>query len=215
MPQLELVRPIEQDFEAPPARPDHNVIARIVPPKSKVLDVGCGDGALLHLLARERGVRGRGLELDQTKVNACVSRGLSVVQGDADRDLAAFPSASFEYVILSHTLQTLKRPREALKQAARVGEHVIVSINNAAHWQNRFALMTGGRVRNGKSAAWAEAGVLHPMSVRDFSDLARDLGLVIERGVPLSGGHHGAPFAKTLWRANWFAQQAVFQVAWR
>lgn len=215
MPQLELVRPIEIDVEAPAARADHAVIGRIVPARAKVLDIGCGDGALLHLLARERGVRGRGLELDQARVNACVTRGLSVVQGDADRDLAAFPSASFEYVILSHTLQVLKRPREALKQAARVGEHVIVSIDNAAHWKSRFALMTGGRVRASKGTTWGDASVLHPMSVRDFSDLARELGLVIERGVPLSGGHHGAPFAKTLWRANWFAQQAIFQVAWR
>lgn len=212
MAALELVHPAELDFDAPSARIDHATIARLVKPKSKVLEIGCDDGALLQVLARERSVRARGLELDQKKVNACVARGFSVVQGDADTMLGDFPSGAFDYVILSHTLQTLKRPREALKHAARIGEHVIVSIENAAHWRARFALI-GGRVRPARKAAFGEGEILHACSARDFVELARALGLALERGVPVSADHAGAPFAKTLWRANWFAEQVIFQVA--
>lgn len=211
MPQLALVTPLEIEVGKPEPRPEHEVIGRLVKAKTKVLDVGCGDGALLHLLARERGAKVRGLDIDQARVNACVSHGLSVVQGDADRDFADFPSASFDYVILSQTLQTLKRPSIALRHAARIGEHVIVSVVNAAHWKTRFALVSSGRLR-AKGVPWNET-VQHPCSVRDFVSLARSLGLTLERGVPMSGGRAGAPFAKTLWRANWFAEAVVFQVA--
>jgi methionine biosynthesis protein MetW len=210
MPQLALIESAEPDFDAPVARADHAAIARLVRPKAKVLEIGCGDGALLNLLARERGAKVRGLELNQHHVNTCVSHGLSVVQGDADRELSVFPSGGFDYVILSRTLQTLKQPRAALQHAARIGGHVIVSIANAAYWRSRVALMTKGKVRGPK---WDATDILHPSSVRDFVDMARDLGLTLERGVPISNGHAGAPFAKTLWRANWFAEDVVFQVA--
>ena len=200
MAQLELVHPA-QDAALEP-RPDHFAISLMVREGARVLDVGCGDGALISLLTRERAAKARGLEIDQSKVNACVSRGLSVVQADAERDLAEYPSGAFDYVILSHTLQSLRRPHAALKQAARVGERVIASVANAAHWRARLALL-GGSVLN-------EERVMHAMSLRDFAAMARDLRLSLERATPLSAGNPGAPFAKTLWRANWFAEEAVF-----
>jgi methionine biosynthesis protein MetW len=205
MPQLELVHPAPLDLEAKAPRGDHAVIAQLVSEGARVLDVGCGEGALMRLLARECGARARGMELDPAKVHACVSRGLSVVQGDAERDLEHFPSAAFDYIIFSHTLLHLRRPLAALKTAARVGERVIVSFDNAGHWRSRMRLMFEGRL-----SRWGDAA---PASVRDFAEAAREMRLAVERAVPLSRGHAGAPFAKTLWRPNWFAEQAVFLLA--
>ncbi|MBC7768602.1 MAG: methyltransferase domain-containing protein [Phycisphaerales bacterium] len=201
MAQLELVHPAPLDLAAEP-RADHNVIAQLVSEGARVLDVGCGDGALIGLLTRACSARVRGLEIDPIKVHGCVARGLSVVQGDAERDLEAFPSGAFDYVIFSQALMKLQRPQQALKIAARVGERVIVSINNAGHWRARTRHMFKGRL-----AHWADDA---PCTVRDFADMARGLRLTVERAVPLSGGHAGAPFAKTLWRANLFSEQAVF-----
>lgn len=207
MAQLELVHPAPIDFDAPlSARGDHNVIAHMVSEGARVLDIGSGDGALISLLTRECGARARGLEIDPAKVHACVKRGLSVVQGDADHDLTAFPSASFEYVVFSRTLQRLRDPEAALREAARIGERVIVTIANSGHWSGRFELMFGGRIAKARRGR----EILHPMSVRDFVALARGLRMSVERALPLARNKPGAPFAKVLWRANWFAEEAVF-----
>lgn len=214
MAQLELVHaaPLDLDIKAPP-RGDHAAIARMVDDGSSVLDVGSGDGALITLLTRECHARARGLERDKIKVRACVARGLSVVQGDAETDLADFPSASFNYVVLSHTFLSLAKPRDVLRQAGRVGERVIVSIVNAAYWRRRFALAASGRAPVVRGAAWSDGDAQRACSVRDFAKLAREMRFGIESALPLSNGRPGAPFAKTLWRANMFAEEAVFLLA--
>ena len=198
-----------------PARPDHAIIAAMVRQGARVLDIGCGDGALLCLLARERGVRGRGLDLSQANINACVAKGLAAVQGDAERELADFPDAGFDIVILAQTIQSLRRPRAVLKQAARIGARIVVSFANYGHWRARLGLLTQGRVTPppGLTARWCEADNIHPCSIRDFAELARDMRLGVERAIPLSRGHPGAPFASSRWRANWFADEAVFLLA--
>lgn len=210
MAQLELVHPapLQLDAKAPP-RADYAVIARMVDDGASVLDVGCGDGALIALLGRECGARARGLERDKAKVRACVNRGLAVVQGDAATDLREFPSGAFNYVVFSHTLLALSRPREALREAGRVGERVIVSVANAGYLGRRFGLALSGRMHEG----WADGEIERACSVRDFAALARELRFSIETAVPLSKGKAGAPFAKTLWRANLFAEEAVFLLA--
>ena len=119
MAQLELIHPSPLELTNAEPRGDHQVIARMVSDGARVLDIGCGDGALMQMLARECGARVRGLEIDPNKAHRCVVRGLSVVQGDAERDLSEFPSGAFQYVVLSRTLQELRRPQAALKQAAR------------------------------------------------------------------------------------------------
>jgi methionine biosynthesis protein MetW len=214
MAQLELVHaaPLDLDVKAPP-RGDHAVIARMVDDGKSVLDVGAGDGTLITLLTRECGARVRGLEKDKAKVRGCVGRGLSVVQGDAEIDLADFPSASFNYVVLSHTLLSLARPREALRQAGRVGERVIVSIVNASYWRRRYALAWNGRAPVVRGATWADGEPQRACSVRDFAQFVREMRFGIETAVPLTNSRPGAPFAKTLWRANMFAEEAVFLLA--
>lgn len=195
-------------------RADYEVISALVREGARVLDVGCGDGVLLQKLQAEKQVRGRGMELSQAGVNACVAKGLSVVQGDADRDLHFFPDRAFDYVILSKTIQAVHRPAEVLAELARIGDRVIVSLPNFGHWSTRFSLLFGGRMPVNPSlpASWHETGNIHLCTVRDFAELCGSLGLVVERGVPISGGNAGSPFAKTLWRANWFAEDVVFSL---
>ncbi len=205
MPHLDLVRRVDANTPAPPARADHQVIAHLVTEGASVLDIGCGDGALIALLTRERRARARGFEMDAAKAQACVQRGLAVVQGDAERDLDAFPSASFDYVVMSRALQRLKRPQAALKQAARIGERVIVSVVNSGHWRTRLRLL-GGRFAG---SDWG-GELMHPCTLRDLAEAARNVRLHTERAVPISAGQPGAPFANSLWRANLLAEEAVF-----
>ncbi len=196
-------------------RADHGAIAAFVTPGASVLDIGCGDGALLAHLAQARSCDGRGLELSQAGVNACVARGLCVVQGDADRDLAFYPDKGFDFAILSHTIQEVRDPFRVLTELARVGRKVIVSFPNVGHWRARWAFFAGGRAPSapGSAAAWHDRRASRPCTVRDFAALTKELGLKIERAAPIARGVAGPPFAEVLWRANWFAEEVVCLLA--
>src|SRR5947209_18460002 len=127
-------------------RRDLRLIAEMIEPGARVLDIGCGDGALLAYLVRHKGVDGRGMELSQSGVNACVGHGLSVIQGDADRDLAAYPTGAFDVVVLSQTLQATRQPRKVLETLVRIGRRAIVSFPNFGFWRIRLGLLLTGRM---------------------------------------------------------------------
>jgi len=188
-------------------RPDLALIAAHVAPGSRVLDVGCGDGALMAVLRDTRQVDARGLELDQHNVAECVSRGLSVIQGDADTDLGYYPDGGFDYAILSQTLQTTKRPDLVLDELLRVGRKAFVSFPNFAHWRVRASLLWSGRmpVTRLLPIAWYETPNIHHVTVRDFRNLVADKGYRVEGEWFLSGDSQISPAA-----AAWRAEHAVF-----
>ena len=188
-------------------RPDLAVIAQNVAPGSRVLDVGCGDGALMAALRDRSGVDARGLELNPANVAAAVGRGLSVVQGDADTDLADYPDQSFDYAILSQTLQTTMRPHVVLDELLRIGRRAFVSFPNFAHWRVRVSLLWGGRmpVTRLLPLAWYETPNIHHVTIDDFRAFVRERGLTVEGAWFLSGGSPAKPAA-----ANFFAEHAVF-----
>ncbi|MFM7610905.1 MAG: FAD-dependent oxidoreductase [Alphaproteobacteria bacterium] len=127
-------------------RLDLRLISEMISHDARVLDIGCGDGALIEYLAREKRADARGIEIDMAQVTKVVSAGLAVIHGDADNDLAFYPDGAFDYVVLSRTLQAVEKPREVLRQLLRIGRHAIVSFPNFGHWQMRWRLLWGGRI---------------------------------------------------------------------
>ena len=187
-------------------RPDLAVIAANVAPGSRVLDVGCGDGTLIAAL-RDKGVDARGLEIDPANVTAAIARGQSVVQGDANRDLADYPGDAFDYAILSQTLQTTERPDRIVGELLRIAPRAFVSFPNFAHWRIRLALLWGGRmpVTRLLPVAWYETPNIHHVTVRDFRAFAAERGIRVEQAWFLSGDRLTSPAA-----AGWRAEHAVF-----
>ncbi len=187
-------------------RSDLAAIAQVVPAGARVLDIGCGDGALLAALRDTKQVAGRGIELSAANVAEAVARGLSVVQGDADTDLADYPDNAFDFVILSDTLQAMRAPAAVLRELLRIGQRAVVSFPNFAHWRVRGSILFGGRmpVTPTLPVSWHETSNIHLCSVDDFRALAGELGLRVEQSHFLSGGHEVRAFA------NLRAERAMF-----
>lgn len=190
-------------------RPDLAIIADAVPSSARVLDVGCGDGELMEAL-RDKGVDARGLEIDPANVTAAIARGQSVVQGDANRDLADYPDNAFDYAILSQTLQTTERPDLVVGELLRIAPRAFVSFPNFAHWRVRLALLWGGRmpVTRLLPVAWYETPNIHHVTVSDFRDLIGAKGIGIEAAWYLSGDKPTSDAA-----ASWRAEHAIFLIA--
>ena len=159
-------------------RPDLALIARTVRPGARLLDVGCGDGALMAVLRDRAQADARGLEIDPSNVAAAVGRGLSVVQGDADTDLRYYPDASFDYAILSQTLQTTRRPDLVVEELLRIATQAFVSFPNFAHWRGRISLLWGGRmpVTRLLPDRWYDTLNIHHVTVDDFRALVKERG---------------------------------------
>lgn len=188
-------------------RPDLAIIAENIDDNRRVLDVGCGDGALMAALKQKPGMDLRGLEIEPSNVATAVARGLSVVQGDADTDLGYYPDACFDYAILSQTLQTTRRPDLILTELLRIAGRAFVSFPNFAHWRIRLSLAIGGRMPVTKliPERWYDTPNIHHLTVDDFRALVKERGWTVEKRWFLNKGRETNPA-----NANLFAEHAVF-----
>jgi methionine biosynthesis protein MetW len=196
-------------------RPDLAIIAEMIPAGTRVLDVGCGEGELLEYLAAEKNVDARGIELSQQNVNACVARGLSVVQGDADADLSEYPSQVFDIVILSQTIQATRAPRTVLTHLLRIGKRTIVSFPNFGHWRVRFSLLVNGRMPHTAALGyvWYDTPNIHLCTISDFTALVREAGGTMERAIALSEEGRTHAMQPDAWGPNLFAEGAIFMLS--
>jgi len=193
-------------------RLDLRLIAEMIPTGAKVLDIGCGDGALIEYLTREKGADARGIEIDMAEATRAVAAGLAVIHGDADADLAHYPDGAFDYVVLSRTLQAVERPREVLRQMLRIGSHAVVSFPNFGHWQMRWRLLSTGRMPDTDTwnRPWYETPNIHPCTILDFVALCETDGYAVDGWLAVDERGLRAPWRRGLRLANLFGEQALF-----
>lgn len=193
-------------------RLDQRLIAEMVKPGTRVLDVGSGDGALIGHLFRERQCDARGIEINMREVTRSVAHGLPVVHGDADNDLVHYPDGAFDYVVLQRTLQAVERPREVLRQMLRIGRHAIVSFPNFGHWRLRLQLLLTGRMPMTSvwSTPWYETPNVHPCTICDFLALCEEEGYTVLQWMAVDEDGSRAPWRRSVRLANLFGEQALF-----
>ncbi len=193
-------------------RVDLQLIAGMIEPHSRVLDVGCGDGTFLDYLVHFHHVDGRGIELSMDGVKASITAGLSVIQGDADTDLKDYPDNAFDYVVLSQTLQAMVQPKVVLSHLLRIGKRAIVSFPNFAHWRARLYLGILGKMPVSKTLPyqWYDTPNIHLCTIRDFVALCRELDIVIETQKILDAEGHVRQVGPWLFSANLLGEQAVY-----
>ncbi len=196
----------------PAIRVDQQLIARMVPIGSRVLEIGCNNGDLLVYLTEARQVRGHGLEISLKGVQQCLAKGLSVIQGDADRDLVDYPDNAFDCVILSQTIQATGAPHEVLAQLARISGRLIISFPNFAYWRVRWQLMKTGKmpVNSFLSYQWYDTPNIHLCTIKDFVELVQKQGLKVSKLISLSNSGQALPQWYPRKLSNWMAEQAVF-----
>jgi methionine biosynthesis protein MetW len=195
-------------FVAKNMRLDLALIAGMIRPGSRVLDIGCGDGTLIERLYQEKGCDARGIEIDMVQVTQAVAHGLPVMHGDADTDLAHYPDHAFDYVVLSRTLQAVEQPRLVLAQMLRIGTRAVVSFPNFGHWQ----LLWTGRMPMTPtwSRYWYETPNIHPCTIRDFFALCEEENYVVEQWLAADDEGRRGPWRRAPMLANMFGEQGLF-----
>jgi methionine biosynthesis protein MetW len=182
-------------------------IMKHVPVGSRVLDLGCGDGRLLEILRDVHQCRAQGVELDPREITACIDRGVPVIQGDLDRGLPEFPDDSFDYAVLSQTLQQLKFPKRVLEEILRVARRALVVVPNFGYWKGRLQFIRGrAPVTQALPYEWYNTPNLHFMSMYDFRDLVQRLGIRIIKELPIIRGRA----VDRAWAANLRAESALY-----
>ena len=193
---------------------EFKVIADLLPNNSRVLDVGCGDGSLMNLLVKEKNIETRGLELDQNNVQDCLNKGLTVIQGDAETELYQFPKKSFDYVILSQTLQAFYKPDKVLNELLRIGKSVIVSIPNFGYWKVRTSLLLFGKMPVTKTLPnfWYNTPNLHMCTIKDLFNYCSDNNINIKKVIGVNENNISLIKKNNLEIKNLFSKLGVFLI---
>ena len=194
---------------------EFKIIANLLPHQSRVLDVGCGDGTLIKALINEKNIDARGIELGENNVKECISRGLSVIQGNAETELSQFPDKAFDFVILSQTLQAFYQPENVLEQLLRIGHRVIISIPNFGYWQIRAKLLFSGKmpVTNSLPYSWYDTPNLHMCSIKDFYQFCEKKKIKIDRIIGINGEKTSSIYRINLEMKNLLSEVGIFLVS--
>ena len=199
-------------FVAKNMRVDLRLIAEMIAPGTRVLDIGSGDGSLIEHLFRTKGCDARGIEIDMKEVTRAIVHGMPVMHGDADSDLAQYPDGAFDYVVLSRTLQAVEQPRVVLRQMLRIGARAVVSFPNFGHWLVRWQLFWRGGMPMTTvwNRPWHETPNIHPCTIRDFFELCEQEGYAVERWLAVDEAGRRSPWRRFPRLANMFGEQALF-----
>lgn len=194
-------------------RSDFAIISEWISPQSRVLDLGCGDGGLLHHLQTTRSVSGYGLEIDTDGIIACIDRGVNVLQADLDAGLGHFESDSFDYVVMSEALQVVQRPDHLLEEMLRIGRRGIVTFPNFGHWRCRLSLALGGKMPVSRSLPnqWYDTPNIHLCTVRDFEVLCDNKNIKLQQRTVVDHRHRSTAAAR--WWPNLFGQIALYELS--
>ena len=194
---------------------EFKIIANLLPAQPRVLDVGCGDGTLIKALINEKDIDARGIELGENNVKECISRGLSVIQGNAETELGQFPDKAFDFVILSQTLQAFYQPENVLEQLLRIGHRVIISIPNFGYWQIRAKLLLTGKMPITKSLPyfWYDTPNLHMCSIKDFYQFCEKKKIKIDRIIGINGEKTSSIYKINLEMKNLLSEVGIFLVS--
>ena len=194
---------------------EFKIIANLLPPQSRVLDVGCGDGTLIEALIKEKSIDARGIELEEEKVKECISKGLSVIEGDAETELSQFPDKAFDFVILSQTLQAFYQIENILAQLLRIGNRVIISIPNFGYWQIRASLLFFGKMPITKSLpyTWYNTPNLHMCSIKDFYQFCEKKKIKIDKAVGINGEKISSIYRINLEMKNLLSEVGIFVIS--
>ena len=193
---------------------EFKVIADLLPNNTRVLDVGCGDGALMEFLVKEKNIEVRGLELNQDNVQECIYKGLPVIQGNAETELYQFPKQSFDYVVLSQTLQAFYQPDKVLRELLRIGKSVIVSIPNFGYWKVRTSLLFFGKMPVTKTLpnTWFNTPNLHMCTIKDLFNYCEDQNITIKKVIGVNENKISLIKKNNLEIKNLFSKLGVFLI---
>ena len=193
---------------------EFKVIADLLPNNTRVLDVGCGDGALMDFLVKEKNIEVRGLELNQNNVQECIYKGLPVIQGNAETELYQFPKQSFDYVVLSQTLQAFYQPDKVLRELLRIGKSVIVSIPNFGYWKVRTSLLFFGKMPITKTLpnTWFNTPNLHMCTIKDLFNYCEDQNITIKKVIGVNANKISLIKKNNLEIKNLFSKLGVFLI---
>ena len=198
-------------------RKDWKLIESLINKESKVLDIGCGEGGLIEQLEKNIHADTNGIEVNAELARKAIANGFNVIQGNAEEDLLQYSNHSFDYVILSQTLQAMIKPKDILLELLRIGEKAIVSFPNFGHWKIRFQLLLTGKmpITKGLPYAWYETPNIHVFTIKDFQNLCKDLNIVIEKSIALSSNGSQSEISTGISGANLFTSEAIFLLSYQ